>query len=300
MKIFILYSLDNYNLQFLIIACYDMYMQVPIYLVLRNKFIYIPIVLFLAISGWWLYIGSFDLNSTENARQIWAAIYQIMALYGGIAGLIISKNWGGYRSTFGRAILFFSLSLFLQSFGQSTYSYYIFFQKIEVPYPSIGDIGFFGSVVAYIYAVVLLSKLSGAKINLRSAKGKLISLLIPLGMLVFSYLFFLQGYDFDWSNKLKIFLDFAYPLGEAIYVSIAILTLVMSKNVLGGLMKRPILFLIFALIFQYISDFTFLYQASKGTWYVGGLNDYLYFVSYLLMTTGLIYLDSVFEKIKEG
>lgn len=275
-------------------------MKLPLHLVLKNKLAYFPIGVFAALTIWWVVIQNQNVETTQTVRQIWAAIYQVIALYGAIIGLFISQNWGGYKSVFGKSILFFSLGLFLQSFGQSSYSYYIFFKRIDVPYPSIGDIGFFGSVLAYIYAVVLLSKTSGLKISSRSLKGKMIAILIPILMLLFSYRIFLQSYEFDFSDKLKIFLDFGYPLGQAIYVSIAFLTLLMCRNVLGGIMKRPILFLLFALIFQYFSDFMFLYQANKGLWIVGGMNDYLYSTAYLLMTLGLIYLGSAFHRIRES
>ncbi len=266
-------------------------------LTFKNKFLYIPFFILVVLSIWWIYIYSLGTSSTEYIRQIWAAIYQVMAIYGGIVGLIISRRWGGYKSVIGKSIIFFSIGLFFQSFGQSVYSYFIF-KGIPTPYPSIGDIGFFGSVICYIIAVYYLAKISGLKYNFKSLGGKLITLLIPIGMLVFSYFFFLNGYEFDWSNKLKIFLDFGYPFGQALYVSLAIIALLMCQKSLGGIMKKPILFLVFALIFQYFSDFMFLCQANRGTWYVGGINDYMYFVSYFIMTLGLIYIGGIFTKIQ--
>ena len=89
-------------------------------------------------------------------------------------------------------------------------------------------------------------------------------------MLAVGYFLFLQGYEFDWSDPLKVFLDFGYPFGQAIYVSIAILTYLLSRGILGGIMKGKILFILFALCMQFLSDYTFLYQSSKGTWSVGG------------------------------
>jgi len=124
--------------------------------------------------------------------------------------------------------------------------------------------------------------------------------MIPVVILIGSYLFFLKGYEFDWLNPVKIFLDFGYPLGQAIYVSIAILTLLLSRNLLGGVMKKPIFYLIFALIFQYLSDFFFLYQSNIGVWYVGNINDYLYFVSYSIMTMAIIYMGSTFTRIQQS
>ena len=266
----------------------------------KSTWIYlIPIIIFLAFSVWWLYLRSLSIDSSVNARQLWGATYQVLALYGGIVGVFISKKWGGYKSLIGKVVLAFSIGLFLQSFGQTYSSYYVFVNHVDSPaYPAIGDIGFFGSVIAYIYGVVLLSKLSGLGVSLRKIQNKVLAVLIPIVILVLSYHFFLNGHEFDWSNKIKIFLDFGYPFGQALYVSIAVIALILSKNVLGGIMKKPILLLIFALLFQYFSDFTFLYQANLGNWYVANINDYLYCVSYFIMTISLIKIGLVFEHIK--
>ena len=266
----------------------------------KQSLFLIAIVGFVSLSIWWLCINFFISNVSSDIKQVFAASYQILALYGAIIGFWMTRRWGGYKSLLGKSLIFFSLGLLLQSFGQSVYSYYIFFQKIEVPYPSIGDIGFFGSVVAYIIGVSYLSRVTGFKVSWKSLQNKLYSIAIPLLLLITSYLLFLNGYEFDWSDKLKIFLDFGYPLGEAIYVSIAIITLIVSRNILGGVMKKPVFLLIFALIIQYCSDFMFLYQANAGTWSVGGLNDYLYCFSYFSMAVALIHIGGIFNKIKNS
>ncbi|MCX6757631.1 MAG: hypothetical protein NTZ44_01990 [Candidatus Nomurabacteria bacterium] len=255
------------------------------------------IFLFVIISIWYFYLHTIDLSLTERMRQIWGSAYQVLAIFGGIFGLFVSKKWSGRKSLLGRAILYFSIGLLLQSFGQSVSSYYNFFQNQAIPYPSFGDIGFFGSIFAYIAGAYTLMKATSFASSVKSIKGKSVAIILPLIILVASYFFFLQGYEFDWSNKLKIFLDFGYPFGQAIYVSVAILALFFSRNSLGGFLRKPIIFIIIALVFQYISDFTFLYQANAGTWYVGGMNDFLYAISYFLMALALINLGTVFKKI---
>jgi hypothetical protein len=268
----------------------------------KSKWVYlIPAVILVFFSVWWLYLRSLNVDSVRDARQLWGATYQILALYGGIIGTFISYKWGGHRSLLGRVILAFSIGLFLQCFGQTYSSYYVFHYHVESPsYPGIGDFGFFGSVIAYIYGALALSKVSGIGVSLKKIQNKAWALLIPVIILVASYLFFLKGYEFDFSQKIKIMLDFGYPFGQAFYVSIAILALIMSKNVLGGVMKRPMLLLIFALLFQYFSDFFFLYQANAGTWYVGNINDYLYCASYFIMTISLIQIGKAFYKIQNS
>ena len=268
----------------------------------KGKFIYIfPIVFFVVFSIVWLYIQQFDVESTRDLRQLWGHTYGFLALYAGIVGVVISKKWGGYKSLLGKTMVVLSIGLFLQFFGQIYSSYYVFFNDVESPpYPGIGDIGFFGSVVAYIYGVILLSKLSGFSFSIKKVHNKIWAFIIPASMLIVSYLLFLRGHEFDWSEKIHIFLDFGYPLGQAFYVSIAILSLLVSRNILGGILKKPILFLIFALIFQSFSDFVFLYQATAETWYVGNVNDYMYLISYFIMSLSLIQLGSVFYKIKDS
>jgi hypothetical protein len=269
---------------------------------MKNKLAYIlPAVIFLVFSIIWLHLRQLDLESTRNARQLWGATYQIIALYGAITGFFISKKWGGYRSMLGRSIMFFSIGLLLQCIGQTYSSYYVYHYAVESPpYPAIGDIGFMGSVFAYIYGAYLMSKVSGAGVRLKKSSNKIIAFLLVFLILSISYFFFLKDYSFDWSQKLKVLLDFMYPVGQAMYVSVAFLALFMSWNVLGGIMKRPILCLIFALLFQYFSDFFFLYQAGQGNWYVGNINDYVYCVSYFLMAISLIQLGNAFKVIQNS
>jgi hypothetical protein len=256
----------------------------------------VALVLFLFITIWYYYIHGIDTSSSEPVRQLWGSAYQIMAIFGGFVGLSVAGKWG-YRSLIGRAVMFFSIGLLLQSFGQSVSSYYNFFANQAIPYPSLGDIGFLGSVLAYIAGAYTLLKSTGFKYSIKSVKGKFLAIGVPLVLLVSSYWFFLRGYQFDWSNQVKIFLDFGYPFGQAIYVSIALMAYLISRNYLGGIMRRPIVFFIFALALQYFADFTFLYQANAGTWHVGGLNDFYYFCSYGLMAFALINIGSVRQKI---
>jgi hypothetical protein len=253
---------------------------------------------FIILSGWWA--SMFLRGLTEGSENnYFTLIYPLLSLIGGVLGLISAQKWGGVKSLLGRAISSLSLGLLAQFLGQACYAYYIYVSGIEVPYPSLGDVGFFGSILLYLYGIYLLGRVAGVHLSLQSLRARVISIFIPLVLLSLSYIIFLSNYEYDWSLPMNVFLDFGYPLGQALYISLAILTFLLSRKVLGGMMKGPIMFIIVALGVQYISDYTFLYQASRGTWYVGGYNDYLYFVSYFLMTASLIYIGSIFNKIKE-
>lgn len=256
------------------------------------------VFLFILLSIWWLVSPLIRSPQEERFIGDFPSIYAVVALWGSIWGVVIARKWGGMKSVMGRAIIMFSLGLFAQVFGQVSYWYYSYYQHIATPYPSIGDLGYFGSIPFYIYGVWLLGRASGVKVGLRSFTNKIQAIIIPLIMLTVGYYLFLQEYEFDWSQPLTIFLDFGYPLTQAIYVSLAMVTYLLSRNVLGGIMKNKILFILFALVVQFVSDYTFLYQASRGTWLVGGFNDYMYLVAYLLMTLGLLQLNTVLVELQ--
>ena len=255
----------------------------------------ITAVLFIGLSLWWMFLYFVYDAGLEQQNLIWAASYQAIALWGGLFGLMASRPWGGFRSWMGRAIIFFSIGLLLQNFGQTVFSYFNLVSEIEIPYPSLADVGYFGSMVLYILGIISLMKVAGVGFKWRNFNGKMQALLLPVLMLVFSYSFFLKGYELDWSAPLRMFLDFGYPLGEAIYVSCALLTLLLSRNILGGVMKKPLTYVMIALIAQYCAEFNFLYQASRLTWINGGYGDFMYMFAYFLMAVSLIKIAKTLE-----
>ena len=127
----------------------------------------VAVGLFVFFTLWWGFINLF-LPRDNVLYEYFGHTYGLIAVWGGIWGFLISKGWGGAKSIMGRALIMFGLGLFAQEFGQLAYSYYIFVLKIEVPYPSIGDIGFFGTIPFYIYGSYLLAKASGVKVSLKS------------------------------------------------------------------------------------------------------------------------------------
>ncbi|HEX7260154.1 MAG TPA: hypothetical protein VF272_04465 [Candidatus Saccharimonadia bacterium] len=241
-------------------------------------------------------VDSHDSSNPYNAA--YTLTYGLLALFGGVGGLIVAHRWGGFKSLIGRALSAFALGLLAQEFGQLVYNYHIYVLDTE-PYPSLGDVGFFGSVLFYIYGIWLLAQAAGLRVALKSHRNKLLLIVIPLIFLSISFSVFLREYEFDWSNPLTIFLDFGYPVFQTLYVSIAALTFIVSRKYLGGVMRPAILMLAGALTLQYICDFTFLYQVSHEAWYAGGWNDYLYTLSYAVMGLSLLRFGTVFSEIRK-
>lgn len=256
---------------------------------LKEPRVILSISLYILLLVWGFLSPQFSETYFSGSRFFgdFPSIYAVLALYGTYCGLTTSKRWGGFTSMIGRSLIFFSLGLFFQVMGQLIYAYYSFFQHISVPYPSFGDIGYFGSIPLYALGVYYLAKVSGINLGIQSFHNKVSVIAIPGVILLCAYILFLNNYSLDLSQPIKTFLDFGYPFGQAIYVSIAILTYQLSKNFLGGIMKIKILFIILALILQFLSDYTFLYQLTAQTWVAGGLNDFMYLTSYLVMVISL-------------
>ncbi len=259
----------------------------------------IIVIIYLLLTGWWFFLLHLGFKDTSQ-NLFFAAVYGILAFLGGTWGLIIAHKWGGWKSTVGRALIFLSLGLFAEEFGQLVFSYYNIFLKVEVPYPSLADIGFFGNIPFYVLGVLHLGYAAGIKFSLKKFTSQLQFIAIPVIGLSLSYYFFLKDYKFDFSNPLKMFLDFGYPLGQALYISIAIVVFSLSNGLLGGIMKNKVLFILVGFVVQYLSDYNFLFQSNNQTWVNGGYGDYLYLLSYAIMAYGLIQFDMVYKQLRKS
>ncbi len=264
---------------------------------LKARLMQIAIVfLFIVFFGWWLAVKFF--YKFEGDDILWGNLYQLIALSGAIGGFIVSRKFFyGVKSLnlVRRSIIFFSLGLVMQSFGQIFFGFLIAFFKVNVPYPSVADIGFFGSVLCYLYALILLANVSGIKITIKSFWQRPEVVIVPIALLGISYFIFLGGYQSDWHHPMRVLLDFLYPLLEALYLSLSLVIFIFSKHLLKGMLRWPGLFI--AMFVQYVADFNFLYQAKNGTWVNGGYGDLLYMCAYLVLSLSLIQLGITFQKI---
>lgn len=249
-------------------------------------------VLFVGFSLFWLFLNV--TGDTEN--KVFGSTYGLVALFGGIYGLFAARNWGFFKSYIGKTIIFLSLGLLLTEFGQLAFTYLAIKDEV-IPYPSIADLGFFGAIPMYILGAWFLAKALGVGTLVRKHPSKaFIGVLVAIAFLALPYVFFLAGYEYS-EDPLTTFLDFAYPLGQAVFGSIALVIFLMAGQLLGGVMKGPVLLLLFAFLAQYIADFNFLYGNANETWVNGGYGDYLYLLAYFLMGAGLIYLNYSLVKV---
>ncbi len=262
----------------------------------KDRVLQLVIVFYVLLFIWWIliFLGG---TKTATVNYLFGGVYGSFALVAAFIGLKTSRMWGGTKSVFGKAVICFALGLFLQAFGQYVFWVYNFFLKIEIPYPSIADIGYFGSIPFYIYGTVLLARASGVNLSLKKTAGKLQVIIIPIVILGISFFLFLNKYEFNIDQPLKTFLDYGYPIGQAIYVSLALLTYSLSRGTLGGIMKSRVLFFLIALGCQYLADFSFL--LFQDQYYNASFIDLIYMTAYFLMAIALLELRNVFQRLPE-
>lgn len=258
----------------------------------RHKLTYFFLAYLLIVFLWWIKI--LLTGQTEGIENYSFNItYGLIALIGSVVGIFIAyKKWGGHKSVIGKGLIFLSIGLFGEWFGNAVWGYANIILHTEVPYPGFADIGFFSIIPMYAFAMFHFAKASGIKFSLFTLSSRSQVAIIPLIMIMISWALFLKDIPFDLSDPLKLFLDYGYPFGEAITVSIALLTYSLSSKILGGKMRTRILFIIFALIMQYFTDYLFLYRTGLGVYYNAGFVDMMYAVSITLMTLCLLSFNS--------
>lgn len=255
--------------------------------IFKYKLSYFLLAYYFILVIWWIKIYLSGLTEGDE-NNIYGLAYAFIALIGGLNGLIVAQKWGGFKSQIGKGLIYLSLGLLGICFGQIIWSFYNIFLKIEIPYPSLADVGYFSIIPLYSLGMLQFAKAAGAKTTLKKADGKLIVLIVPLLLLIATYFIFIKNIELDLTNPLKVFFDYGSPLGEAIAVSIGILAYLLTRKTLGGSMKKRVLFINFALIFEFITGMTFLFQVGVGTYYNAGLPDLMWTTSFTVMSLGLI------------
>ncbi len=266
-------------------------------MIIKNKIQIILTLIFLFFIAWWISFQSV-LDKQGTSINWFENTYGLVALFGAVVGFIASKKWGGHKSILGKSLFFFALGLFAQEAGQLISSYYTQVAKVGLPYPSWGDLGYFGSVILYIIAAFYLAKSMGVKFNLKKSGYKAIAILLPVVLLAVTYRVLLHNHQYDTSKPLTVFLDIGYPMGEALYLSIGIVAYLLSRKLLGGVLKPVILVVIFALLVTYIADFTFIYMINKSSYVPGNYDDLFYLISYFVLSSALISFVEINNRLR--
>lgn len=231
------------------------------------------------------------LNKDDFLGEVFTNIYYVIALVGGVLGILVARQWGGFGSYLGKSLSFLAGGLLLTVMGQLVNSYYVLISKLEeLPYPSVAEIGFFGAVLFYIFGAYYLSKTVRLLPSIRkmSVGKKILLSLVPISMMAITFLVYFRNYSSEGSTTAQVILDFAYPIGQSIFATIALAVLFLSKDLYGGKLRGAVILLLLSFILQYAADTNFVYQDLAGNWVNGGYGDFLYLLAYSATALGVL------------
>ncbi len=247
------------------------------------------------------WIGLF-VTKTEGGfwGYLYVFLYGLIPLIGGALAVRGYRTWGGLSTILGKAIFFIGLGLFFWGVGETIWAYYNFFLDVEIPYPSLADVFFAPSVFFYALGTVFLSMTTGIRFGLRNMGGKIFSIIAPLTVFVITYYVLIvigqQGELFsDKASFIKSVLDIAYPFGDAVALSVAVVVAGLSFRYLGGVYKYDVISILLGLAAMFVADSFLSYTSTIGTAYSGDFGDLLFTVAVFLLTFGLM----GFNKIKK-
>jgi hypothetical protein len=252
------------------------------------------LVWYMLMIVWWLTLNSRHLADT-NENYAFGLVFGLIPLAGGLLGFVRSKHWGGRRSAMGRATFYLSAGLVFWALGGLIWAYYNFFGAIEVPYPSWADVAYVVSWPLWSIGIIHLSRATGARFSLRHVRGKLQLFVIPVMVAAISYSLLVivgRGGELVVNDSFwKIFFDLAYPIGDLVILSLALLVYGLSFGYLGGRFKIPIWTLLAGFVANYAADFAFSWTTTQGTFFVGGFVDLLFMTAMTLLALGVTTLN---------
>jgi len=264
---------------------------------------------YIALLFFWLSAGLFAsgnssinfltiFNGFQHNQQfgyIFAFVYAFIPLFGSLIGFRISRKWGFSKGTIGKAIFYLSLSLLCWAVAEFIWSYYNFVLHTAVPYPAWSDVGWVLCYPFWAIGTFYLSAPSGARIGLSKISGKLLLIIIPILISLFSWYVLVVlargGAITSGGNFLTVFFDIAYPVGDVIILTLAFLIFGLSFKYWGGQIKWPVIIIIIGFLLEYIADFGFSYTTTVNTYYNGSWVDLVYATSLVLLSLGVSLLD---------
>lgn len=253
---------------------------------------------FLFFTSWWAVIYFWFGNQNIPANHAWSTTYLVIAILGSYIGFFIYRQSAGRPAPAlpRRLVAFFSTGLLFQALGQAVFSYYAQVLNTEVPYPSLADVFFFGSVILYLFGALLFFT---DVIDKRRLNKAIYAAMVWCMLLVLPQIYFLQKENFfaEFSLALQPILDSGYYIFETIFAALALGAGTATWWFKDKKFRSGYIFLASGLLGQFLIDFYFSYAAHFGTWINGGLGDYCYFVAYFTVALGLVQFAEAFIAI---
>lgn len=238
----------------------------------------------------WLFFNSV----TEGFyNYLYSFLFGLVPFFSGLLAMWSAEMWGGFKSAVGKAIFFIGLGIFCWGLGENIWSYYNFVLNVPAPYPSLADIGFAPSIFFYGLGAIYLSKATGAKFALRNRTARALAVLAPFVIFAIAYyILVIIARDgvlvTEKGNLLKTILDLAYPLGDFVGLTVAIVVSSLSFKYLGGRYIWDVYAILLGLFVMFVGDTIFSYTTTVGTYYNADFGDLVLATGVFLLSWGVL------------
>ncbi|MDO8590797.1 MAG: hypothetical protein Q7R65_02350 [bacterium] len=252
------------------------------------------LAIFLALVVWWIFIAVNGLIDTDN--NYWYGIVEgLLPCVAAFFGFANARQWGGFKSAMGKAVNLLSIGLLTWGIGTVIFGYYNIVLQIPVPYPSLADAFYIISWPLWAVGMIYLSRATGAQFQLSTLLGRSMLFLIPILTIIGSYYVLIivarQGTLGLTEDLLTDFFDLAYPIGDIVILTIALLIFGLSFKYLGGFFKWACIIILAGFVLNYIGDFSFVYLTTQGTYFVADWVDLIYTVAFFCLSFGVTLMD---------
>ena len=165
--------------------------------------------------------------------------------------------------------------------GQSIWTYYESFEGRDVPFPSYADLGYLGAVPLLVVGLMLLSSVGRQAVGV--ARTVLDGLVVATGLLIVSWQVVLEKtFQAGGDTLLAQVISLAYPIGDIVCGSVAIVVIARTRNV-RGLGMASLYLLAAGTVSFAVGDSGFTFLTLKETYFSGHPIDIGWFCGYLLL-----------------
>jgi hypothetical protein len=222
-------------------------------------------------------------SSPSLTRYIFSGIGQfLIILVAAIIGFDRIKSFT-FKSAIGKSLLLISFGLLSWGLGALIWFYYNIASQTEVPYPSLADIGFLGTIPLAAFGLFWLLK----NIKIEFDKKTIFKLaIIPIIVFLFTYWLFIHTKLAEDVPTLEKILNVTYPMGDVVFLSF---TFVILSLVKGGKLFKSIGIICVGFIVQAAADFSFSWTTAVGTYYTGSFPDILFALAFFALGLGMYY-----------
>lgn len=250
----------------------------------KNKFVVLVFAVYLLIVFW--SISLYKLGLRDSSLN-----YLINVGYSTLffaSTILLASGLGSVADFYKRrSILFFGLACTSFGIGLVIWASYNIILKVEIPFPSVGDIFFLAD---YLLAFM------GAYYYLLSLKVPINKLFIfDSGVILVQWIIVISAiFNFiikpESKNLLAQIINTVYPLGSSLLVAMAVIALRINISKT----KLPLTFLILAFISSTIADILFSYRTNVGAYWNGDISDVMF------ATKALFYFLAISKMIENN